>query len=151
MAVIFMFSAEDADESAAESNAVGMMVGEVIYSDFEEWPQEEQKALAVKWDYPVRKTAHMTEYAILGFLLVGIFVKKPCKRFLPIAYAYGIAVAYAVTDELHQYFVPGRACMLTDVGYDALGALVGVLLGSVCFIVSEKVFSHTTKPSGRMP
>ena len=151
MAIIFSFSAKDADESTKESNAVGMFLGSIVYSDFEEWTEEEQQAFAETWDHPVRKCAHMTEYAILGFFLVGAGYdgRENCRRAM--GRAFRIAALYAATDEIHQYFVPGRACMLTDVGYDALGALVGVLLGSVCFIVSEKVFSHTTKPSGRMP
>jgi VanZ family protein len=39
-----------------------------------------------------------------------------------------LAVLYAVTDEVHQTFVEGRAGAPLDVGIDALGALAGVLL-----------------------
>jgi VanZ family protein len=35
---------------------------------------------------------------------------------------------YAVTDEIHQAFVPERACALMDVGIDSAGALFGCLL-----------------------
>ena len=41
---------------------------------------------------------------------------------------WGIAVLYSVTDEIHQMFVPGRACMFTDILIDSAGALTGVLL-----------------------
>ena len=36
-----------------------------------------------------------------------------------------IAVAYGVSDEFHQMFVPGRSAELADLGADALGAIVG--------------------------
>lgn len=42
--------------------------------------------------------------------------------------AWGFAALHGVFDELHQAFVPGRHPSLTDVGVDAAGALVGVLL-----------------------
>ena len=34
-----------------------------------------------------------------------------------------LCMLYAVSDELHQYVVPGRAMLLSDVGIDALGFL----------------------------
>ena len=70
------------------------------------------------WDYVLRKGAHMTEYAILAGLLIratGSF-----------AWAFGIAVAYAATDEFHQTFVRGRHGSPIDVGIDAVGALIGI-------------------------
>ena len=36
-----------------------------------------------------------------------------------------VAVAYAVTDEVHQLFVPGRSGRITDVLIDGAGAVVG--------------------------
>ena len=41
--------------------------------------------------------------------------------------ALGAAALYAVTDEVHQYFVPGRSCELRDVLVDTSGALTGIL------------------------
>jgi len=38
-----------------------------------------------------------------------------------------VTIVYGGTDELHQAFVPGRSCSAADVGYDAMGALLGVL------------------------
>ena len=137
MAIIFSFSAKDADESAKESNAVGMFLGSVVYSDFEEWTEDEQQAFAEKWDHPVRKCAHMTEYAILGFFLVGAGYdgREKCRRAM--GQAFGIAALYAATDEIHQYFVPGRACMFTDVCIDLVGALLGVLFATVIMTLFE--------------
>jgi VanZ family protein len=72
------------------------------------------------WDLVLRKAAHVTEYAILGALLVRALGRP--------AVATALAIGYAATDELHQHFVPGRAGTAVDVAVDAVGVLLGVVL-----------------------
>ena len=85
-------------------------------------------------DHVVRKIAHFSEYAILGALVANLLhtTAEPGKwrQLAPryVAVAWILATAYAVTDEIHQIFVPGRSCMFTDVLIDSAGVLVGVLL-----------------------
>lgn len=148
MVVIFVFSAQDADESSANSNEVGMLLGHLVVEDFDVLPQKEKEEFADTWDYPIRKAAHMTEYALLGFLLVEAMTDRFCalekgkkiNRYkLNAAIAFGIAVLYAASDEIHQYFVPGRACMAMDVVIDSVGALIGVGIVTIKrFIVLSK-------------
>jgi VanZ family protein len=72
------------------------------------------------WDFFLRKLAHAAEFAVLGLLLV---------RALEHAWAaFWVGVAYAVTDEIHQSFVPGRLGSPVDVAIDAAGVAVGVAL-----------------------
>ena len=71
------------------------------------------------WDLVLRKLAHVTEFAVLGALLV-----RAVGRELP---AFAIGVAYAVTDEIHQHFVAGRSASVLDAAIDAGGVLVGIL------------------------
>ena len=72
------------------------------------------------WDTILRKGAHVTEYAILGLLLL-----RALGRETP---AFFAGVAYAVTDELHQHFVAGRHSSPVDVAIDSCGVLLGVLV-----------------------
>jgi len=72
------------------------------------------------WDLVLRKLAHLAEYAILGVLLVRA-TRRP-------AAAVFLAGLYAVSDEVHQTFVDGRAGAPLDVAIDTAGALAGVLL-----------------------
>ena len=72
------------------------------------------------WDTILRKAAHVTEYAILGLLLV-----RAIGRETP---AILIGVAYAISDELHQHFVRGRHSSPIDVAIDSVGVLIGVLV-----------------------
>ncbi|MCR5467440.1 MAG: VanZ family protein [Lachnospiraceae bacterium] len=127
MAVIFSFSAKDADSSTAESNVVGLAVGHIFVPGFDNMSEEEQLAFADKIEYPVRKTAHMTEYAVLCALFAGALYDKEHRR-KTLALAFGLTVCYAVTDEIHQFFVPGRACQFTDVLIDSAGGFISTVL-----------------------
>lgn len=71
MALIFFYSSRQADVSAEDSGRIGITLGRMFISDFEEWPEEEQQEFAARIDHPVRKTAHAAEYAVLGFLAAG--------------------------------------------------------------------------------
>ena len=71
MALIFFYSSRQADVSAEDSGRIGMTIGRIFISDFEEWPEDEQQVFAARIDHPVRKTAHAAEYAVLGFLAAG--------------------------------------------------------------------------------
>jgi VanZ family protein len=72
------------------------------------------------WDLLLRKLAHAAEYAVLGALLQRA-LSRP-------GLAFALGLAYAISDELHQSFVPGRAGSPLDVALDATGVAVGVAL-----------------------
>jgi VanZ family protein len=72
------------------------------------------------WDTILRKGAHMTEYAILGLLLL-----RAVGRELP---AFALGIAYAITDEIHQHFVRGRHASPIDVLIDTAGVAIGIFL-----------------------
>ena len=68
----------------------------------------------------IRKAAHFTEY-----MLLGLSLRWGIEKSLP---ALSAGILYAVLDEIHQAFVPGRSCELRDICIDAAGVLAGVLL-----------------------
>ncbi len=72
------------------------------------------------WDLVLRKVAHIAEYAILGALLARATSRT--------GLAFALGVLYAVSDEIHQAFVPGRMGSPVDVAIDALGVAIGVAL-----------------------
>ncbi len=73
----------------------------------------------------LRKVAHAVEYMVLGVLLARA-VGASGRRSLVTAAVLG--ALYAVSDEWHQTFVPGRKGNLWDVMLDSVSALVGVWL-----------------------
>ncbi|MCX7911254.1 MAG: VanZ family protein, partial [Endomicrobia bacterium] len=75
------------------------------------------------WDFVLRKIAHITEYFVLVILFLRAFKisldNKDNKKiyFLSIIFS----ILYAISDEIHQYFVPGRHFALTDILIDSIG------------------------------
>lgn len=159
MALIFFYSSRQADVSAEDSGRIGITLGRIFISDFEEWPEEEQQEFAARIDHPVRKTAHAAEYAVLGFLAAGACAgtagsagtaessgvagrtgngawrKFRKEMFLP----WLIAALYAASDEIHQLFVPGRSGQLSDVILDSAGTLAGVAAFTVlCWLINRR-------------
>ena len=82
--------------------------------------------------FPVRKIAHFVEYMILGGLSAASWVlyqaeeKENRKPFFLIA--WGFCVLFAVLDELHQAFVPGRTSSIRDIVLGSVGSLFGAFL-----------------------
>jgi VanZ family protein len=80
-------------------------------------------SLAPRYDFILRKGAHLAEYAVLTMLLARAF----CWHLPSLTPAYLLAVlvagGYALSDEWHQTFVSGRVGSLRDVGIDTLGIL----------------------------
>ena len=120
MALIFFFSAQPAETSYRLSEAV---TETVQASHREAWLP--QWFNAQSFHANLRKWAHVYIYCALG-LSMAVTVQLWTRRLsLPqrALLSAALCMLYAVSDELHQYFVPGRAMLLSDVGVDALGFL----------------------------
>lgn len=110
MAVIFILSAQTGDESQALSDRFIIFFGLKLSVDF------------------VRSCAHCLEYAGLALLVFNAFY---CSygRFRPYI-SFLTAALYAVSDEVHQLFVEGRAFQLSDIFIDSIGAAIGVAVSA---------------------
>ena len=84
----------------------------------------------------------MIEYAILSILLLRSFINSKNTTFKEnaIHLAIIIAILYGVTDEIHQYFVPGRTFDILDIIANSVGSAF-VLTRSI-FIRSKLYFKH---------
>lgn len=72
----------------------------------------------------IRKLAHFSEYLILAVLTYFVLKDYQLKRKALCIILF--CVLYAISDEIHQYFVPGRVMSFIDVLIDSLGALTAV-------------------------
>lgn len=85
-----------------------------------------------RWDLLLKKTMHVAAYAILTWLyfraLRGWWSDDARVRFAGVA----LAIAYAVSDEYHQTYVPGRSGSWIDVVIDSVGVLSATLLDWRC-------------------
>lgn len=74
----------------------------------------------------VRKAAHFTAYLVLGILVMNGFRDKEIPAYKWLGRALVVCVLYAISDEIHQLYIPGRAGQVTDVLIDSIGALIGI-------------------------
>ncbi|HXG24630.1 MAG TPA: VanZ family protein [Chthonomonadales bacterium] len=86
----------------------------------------------VQWEHVervIRKAAHLFEYAVLMLLAVrAIQYGRPHLRTRSVLIAFVITALFAVTDEIHQSFVPSRTALPTDVLIDITGATIATVL-----------------------
>ena len=80
----------------------------------------------------IRKIAHLTEYLILGLLVHNLIKQYNKKWYISLI----ICILYAISDELHQGFTPGRSPQISDVFIDTIGSLIGISL--LHFIIKLK-------------
>lgn len=77
------------------------------------------------WDYFIKKSAHAVGYGLLA--LSYLHALKWNKKYYILAWL--LALAYAITDEFHQSFVPGRNASIRDILiFDNLGALFALFV-----------------------
>lgn len=73
------------------------------------------------WDFAFKKIAHIGEYAVLFALIFRANGKKW-------AFSFVLTMLYALSDEYHQSFVPGRTAALYDLGFDLSGANIAAYI-----------------------
>jgi VanZ family protein len=90
------------------------------------------------------KVGHFVGYALLGALLLRALsgARVAGAKASTAWVAVAVSVVYGVSDEGHQSFVHGRTPALDDLGADALGAAVAVL---VCWLLTAAVRAHRAR------
>lgn len=150
MVVIFMFSSDNAGRSSSKSGKVTETAVEVFVKNYDGLPKSKQASILDKAEHIVRKLAHYSIYTALGFC-TSMAVGRRRLKSLKNARVIGFCFLYACSDEIHQHFVPGRACMFTDVLIDTGGALTGMLLSLAVLAVTgwiSKKKSRDQKAAG---
>ncbi len=84
-----------------------------------------------RFDHVVRKNAHFLIYLMLAIWVFHALLKSRIYGLKSVFLAMGICILYAISDEIHQAFVPGRGPQLKDVFIDSAGALVGIVVYKV--------------------
>jgi VanZ family protein len=80
-------------------------------------------------DVVIKKLGHVTEYGVLAALAWwALRDDRDAASWRAFLLAFGVAALYAISDETHQYFVPGRNPQPVDVGFDVAGAALSVLV-----------------------
>lgn len=125
--IIFYLSDQTSTESAQTSDSLINL----IFSFFGKLIGEET----------IRTLAHFCEFAGFSFLVANLVfsIKDKLKPIVSILLSFG----YAITDEIHQIFIPGRAFQLSDLAVDLGGIVLGVVV--FCFLSFLNVKLKTRK------
>ena len=86
----------------------------------------------------VRKSAHIILFCFLSVLcfIVIYEIKKNVK--ISTVVSFGITFIYACIDEIHQLFIPGRGSQIKDVLIDSIGAIIGLIVINLIFMLKNK-------------
>lgn len=117
MMIIFFLSAQSGNESGSLSTSLfkplfDMLVPMGIPADL--------------LSLIIRKSAHFIEYMILGILVFRALDTYEIQLSQKVYLAILLCIGYAISDEIHQIFVPGRAGTLIDVLIDSLGSATSI-------------------------
>lgn len=113
MGIVFYYSSQN----SGKSSGLSLKISRAITKD------ENQ---AKKVEPYIRKDAHLSEYIVGGMLFIGLFLTFDIKESYKILSSILCGVLYAISDETHQLFVPGRAGQVQDVLIDSIGVCLGV-------------------------
>lgn len=142
MAVIFVFSAQTSTESSDLSTGVTQVVCGIFVGGFDKMPEEEKMDILMGAEEFIRTMGHGLEFcglAVLLAVLVSTYERIGrinINGYSNWALAVVMSAAYAITDEIHQIFVPGRVFDWYDIGVDTIGAAIGALLATcICWSI----------------
>lgn len=134
MCLIFYFSSQTATESSGVSVSFTKKILSLFTSDMS---NEVAHKIAVSIDFFVRKMAHFTIFSVLGFLVRNLMTYIFATQKITISII--ICALYSISDEVHQIFVPGRACRVYDIAIDTIGAATGVFAFCLVLYIYQKI------------
>jgi VanZ family protein len=129
MFIIFNLSAQPANQSSKLSEGVAETILETV----------EKVAPGVEFrmgniNHITRKNAHFFIYLVLSLLVSNALKKSGLTSSNFFNCTLVICILYAISDEIHQLFVPGRSGQVKDVLIDSAGAMTGIgLYGLVLY------------------
>ena len=107
---------------------------EAIKKDFESLPLSEQNNIISQLQSVFRTVAHGIVYFILGVFATNVSVAFKVMVWHKWVYSTAFCFVYALSDEIHQAFVPGRAFQVGDIFVDTVGSFIGI--ATFVFIVT---------------
>lgn len=124
MMLIFNLSSQ----AAEQSDALSSKVIEIVIKTAEKFiPGGTIRINMAGLNHLVRKKSHFFIYLILGFLFMGAIRRSGVYGIKGVIITLLFCSLYAVLDEAHQFFVPGRGAQVKDIFIDVTGAVVGIL------------------------
>ncbi|MFA9559301.1 VanZ family protein [Evansella sp. AB-rgal1] len=133
MLLIFHFSHQPANVSSELSGGVTDVIVNAV-----EKVIPIQEVDVSNLNHMVRKNAHFFIYFVLGFLVIHALRQGKVRGKWGIVFAMVICILYAISDEVHQIFIPGRSGEIRDVLIDTVGSTFGIGLYLLLNLINTK-------------
>lgn len=134
--IIFGFSGQNGDQSGALSRQITEYIAKNIKT-IQNMNNDQKEKVLKKMEYYVRKLAHFSLYAIVGILIMTLLFTYKLRQRTRIISCLTIGTIYAISDEIHQSFIPGRTPMVGDVMIDMCGVLAGIVIVSFIWKINK--------------
>ena len=138
--IIFNFSAQDGENSGSLSEQVTRYIVEII-SKLKSMNINQKEYYIGRLHPIVRKLAHFSIYAVVGFSVMGFMCTFDIKNIFKVIISLSVGVTYAISDEIHQHFIPGRGPSIVDVGIDSLGVITGIFILVTLIVFTEAIIN----------
>lgn len=136
---IFYFSNQVADVSSTSSGRIVNFIANLL-PFIKNMPETEKEVICSEVLQPiVRKTAHFSIYALLGFWIINFALTYRGSDYKKVLWSWIFGTVYAITDEIHQLFIPGRSGEIRDVCIDSLGVLTGILVVVIIMYLYKRI------------
>lgn len=122
-----MFSSQNSFDTNVLSRNITSVIAGKIFSGYDSMDVHMQNIIVEQLNLFIRKFAHFSMYFFLGFLCFFALSTITHKYIKAFSIAWSCCIIYAVLDELHQKFVPGRTPLFKDIIIDSFGGLIGIL------------------------
>ncbi len=140
MIMIFSLSAVHSTESNKVTVKDAGVLSELFVPGYKEKNIREQIDITAGVHHLLRKAAHAIEFAVLGFLfVVDIYLWFAPGKIILVLMSLIPGCLYAASDEIHQYYVPGRSCELGDVIIDSVGVAAGVICAMIVIFIVKRI------------
>lgn len=144
MITVFNFSKDVGKESSNKSKLVTENIVKIVTSN-KNITQEEKEEIIARIELIIRKCAHLLLYLIGGILIMNCVYQYNISENKKILSSFFIGLLYACSDELHQYFVPGRSAKVEDILIDMLGCVIGVLIYIGIIKALKSIYTYKKK------
>ena len=133
------------NQNGTKSSGVSRKVTEIVTSNMKKvqnMPKNEKELFLEHTEKIIRKLAHFSIYTVVGLLMMSLMSTYKLKQSKRIWTSLIVGVLYASSDEIHQYFVPGRSARVFDVMIDSAGVSLGICVVMLVLWIAKKVMER---------
>ena len=135
---IFNFSSQNAEISGSLSEQVTEFIVNIL-SKLKTMDVSSKLYYVERLHPIIRKLAHFGVYTVVGFSIMGFMCTFNIRNIFKVIISFLVGATYAITDEIHQYFIPGRCASIRDICIDSVGVLTGIFILIILIIFVESI------------